>query len=208
MTKKSFGRFLTIFVFFISILVLLGHIFDVLILKSLLPQWDAMSFSTAFSFLLSATTLHFISIIYSDENELAQMILPVINFTILIIMLSLLVSFLLGVRIGIEDLLINEKKGEAFSIMPALPCVGTMSCFFAISLLGLLISYFPLKVKKIIKIVGYKLIIVGVIALVGHFAKTPLMYYFIEGVSSAMAMHTAILFIILGEGLVLVEHST
>jgi nitric oxide reductase large subunit len=43
--------------------------------------------------------------------------------------------------------------------------------------------------------------VIGALAVVGYIINAPLFYYFIAGVNSAMAFHTAILFVLLGMGL-------
>jgi hypothetical protein len=42
----------------------------------------------------------------------------------------------------------------------------------------------------------------GALAAAGYVFNAPLLYYYLSGVNSAMALHTALLFVIIGTGLV------
>jgi nitric oxide reductase large subunit len=57
------------------------------------------------------------------------------------------------------------------------------------------------KLKSKLRIIGLAVGSIGAIAVVGYILNAPLFYYFIEGINSAMAFHTAILFVLLGAGL-------
>jgi hypothetical protein len=43
---------------------------------------------------------------------------------------------------------------------------------------------------------------IGAVAVVGYIINVPLLYYFIEGINSAIASNKAVLFVLLGKGLV------
>jgi nitric oxide reductase large subunit len=42
---------------------------------------------------------------------------------------------------------------------------------------------------------------IGALAVVGYIINAPILYYFVKGVNSAMARHTAILLVLMGTGL-------
>jgi hypothetical protein len=57
------------------------------------------------------------------------------------------------------------------------------------------------NLKTKIKISGIAVGIIGILAVTGYIINVPLLYYFIEERNSAMACHTAVLFVLLGMGL-------
>ena len=59
----------------------------------------------------------------------------------------------------------------------------------------------PDKLQSKLKIIGLIVGSIGAVAVVGYIINAPLLYYYIEGVNSAMACHTAVLFVLLGMGL-------
>ena len=73
--------------------------------------------------------------------------------------------------------------------------------FLLIAAAGILIILNPEKSRVKLKIIGLFIAAVGVIAILGYCINTPLLYYYVEGVNSAIALHTAFLFVLLGIGL-------
>ncbi len=62
MSKKSrIAEVLGVVVLLLGLVVMLGWIFDISVLKSILPVWVTMKFSTALCFFLSGFTLYFIA---------------------------------------------------------------------------------------------------------------------------------------------------
>jgi nitric oxide reductase large subunit len=70
-----------------------------------------------------------------------------------------------------------------------------------IALAGILTMLNLKKLQPKLKIIGLAIGIIGALAVIGYIINAPLLYYFISGVNSAMALHTAILFVLLGIGL-------
>ena len=58
----------------------------------------------------------------------------------------------------------------------------------------------PSVLKRFVCLGGIIVLIAGV-ALLGYFTDHPFLYYVIENISEGMALHTAILFVLLGLGL-------
>ena len=51
--------------------------------------------------------------------------------------------------------------------------------------------------------IGWVVSIIGAVAVAGYIIKMPILYYAVENFSTAMALHTSILFLLLGTGLIL-----
>ncbi|MCQ9206716.1 MAG: hypothetical protein NG740_02390 [Omnitrophica bacterium] len=200
---KSLGIIVTT----VGIVVMAGWIFDIGILKSILPFWVTMKFTTAFSFLLSGITLYFIVDLVENESEIARVILPITLLIILLLMATLLISTFLGIRTGIEDLFVRESEGAVKTVTPGRPSVGTMISFISIAIAGFVAMSTLKKSKPKLRIIGGIISVAGIAAIIGYIANTPFLYYAIGNVSTAMAFHTAILFILLGMGLLLLPGS-
>ena len=112
-------------------------------------------------------------------------------------------SVLVGVETGIEELFVGGPRGFIRTSAPSAPSVGTMSGFILVSAAGLLCM---LKIKGLtrwLRLIGWITILIGSLAIIGYITDTPRLYYMTDGLITGMAMHTALLFIALGSGLLL-----
>jgi hypothetical protein len=191
--KRKIAKVLSTVVIIASILVIIGWIFDISILKSLFPAWVSMKFDTAITFLLSGITLYFIIRAVEGEVDKAPVALSITTLIIILLMGILFFSALLGIHTGAESLFIQEASGAVKTVTPGRPSLPTMLNFILIALAGILTMLNPE--------IGYVVGMIGALAIVGYIINAPLLYYFIEGRNSAMACHTAILFVLFGTGL-------
>ena len=184
-----------------GIVVMAGWVFDIPVLKSILPHWVTMKFSTALCFFLSGMILWLLSSLLKKQSDVVQVLLPAPSFVILMVMGLLLASSFLGIRSGIEDLFVKESVGAVMTTTPGRPSAGTMVCFVLIGFSGLG-SVFRLhtQVPWIFKGVGTVITVLACLALLGYAFSWPVLYYSVEGWSTAMAFHTALLFLMLGIG--------
>jgi hypothetical protein len=198
--KKNTAKILSLIVIVAGIVVMLGWIFDMGILKSISPAWISMKFDTAIAFLFSGITLFFIARALEGEFDQAQVILSITSLIIILLMGTLFFSSVLGIKTGVEDLFVTETVVSARTVIPGLPSIPTMLNFILIALAGILTILDIKKVQLKLKVIGLTIGIIGMLALAGYFFNVPLIYYYIKGINSAMAIHTAILFIFLGAG--------
>jgi len=186
-----------------GIIVMLGWFLDIAVLKSILPNWVTMKFTTALSFFLSGIVLFLIAKHNERYNETAEIMLPILALIILMIMVTLLASSFLSIHTGIEDLFVKEAEGAVKTTTPGRPSMGTMVDFILIALAGMLFAFEPKNMKKYFGKIGIAIGIIGGAGILGYIINEPLLYYTIEGWSTAMALHTAILFTLIGIGLFL-----
>jgi len=198
--KRKIAKVLSLVVIIASIMVIIGWVFDISILKSISPAWVTMKFDTAITFLLSGITLYFIINAIEGELDKAQVALSITTLIILLLVGILFFSSLLGIHTGVENLFIQEAAGAVKTASPGQLSLPTMLNFILIALAGILTMLNPEKVQLRLKIIGYVVGTIGALALVGYIINAPLLYYFIEGRNSAMACHTAILFVLFGTG--------
>ncbi len=171
----------------ISILVVFGWVLDIWFLKSL------MMFITALGFFLSSIILLLIS--YHHRTNVKDILLAGSTLFLLLIMLSILASMLTGILLGIETLFAEKTVG---GIIHGRPSIGTIAAFLLIAIMGFVRLYVHTGIPC--RLVGIALCIIGGVALFGTAAGTPLLYY--RGFGSAgMPVFSAVLFILLGAGL-------
>ena len=200
MKNTSIAKILSFIVIGVGCMVSMGWFLDIPLLKSILPHWVTMKFSTAAAFIASGAVLYYVVESQRGKKAVAQMVLPVAALLILLLMATLLMSVLLGIRTGIEDLFVKEEAGAVKTTTPGRPSVGTMVDFILIGVTGLLAVFNPEGMKKALRWIGLVVAIVGGLAILGYIINAPVLYYTIAGFSTAMAMHTAILFTLIGIG--------
>ncbi|MGB7581917.1 MAG: hypothetical protein WBL85_05660 [Sedimentisphaerales bacterium] len=200
--KRKTAKALSLVVTIAGILVMIGWIFNVGLLKSISPAWVSMKFDTAIAFVLSGITLYFIVRVAEGEFDKAQVALSVTSLIIILLMGTLFFSAVFKIRTGAEDLFIKEASGTVKTVTPGRPSLPTIFNFILIASAGILATLNPDKLQSKLKIIGVIVGLIGAMAVVGYIINAPFLYYFIEGVNSAVALHSAVLFIVLGIGFI------
>ena len=106
-----------------------------------------------------------------------------------------MVSQLWSAATGQPNLFDHSESDAAMSSAPGVPSVCTLVLFTLASAGGLA---WMLAQYRATQIIGRLLILGGAVPVVGYLAGFAPMYCYIEGRSSAMAIHTAVLFVLLG----------
>ena len=199
METAKIAKVISYVIIAVSILVMLGWLFDIQALKSIHPEWVTMKFATALSFFISGIILRCI-LCSKVGNKTAEMVLSVATITLLIFIGPLLASALLGFEPIYGSSLFAEEG--TLSSFPGMPSISTLLNFFLIFVAGLCIL-FRLNEKPLYLIAGF-LGASGLIAIIGYAANVPFLYFSIKGISTAVALHTAALFMLWGIGLMLI----
>jgi hypothetical protein len=200
-SSKNLVQLLSLMVAFSGVLVIFGWIFDVTILKSISPAWVSMKFDAAIAFCLSGIMLYSLARVKRGEFDMAQIVISTASFVVILLMGTLLISSLLGIHTGVEDLFIKEIHPAAKTVVAGRPSVPTMINFLLVSLAGILVILGYKKTHPAFKIIGLVVGLIGALALIGYVISFPIFYYYIPGLNSAMACNTAGLFVLLGVGL-------
>jgi len=200
MTKVILVRFLSLIVVIAGVLVILGWIFDIQTLKSVLPQFVTMKLTTAFSFILSAIGLYMTTKNIKRGSNINGLVLIFVNFLLILIMTLLVISVFFGIKTGFEDLFISESPGTINTIVPGRPAIVSMINFIIIAIIGLSFLFNQLNMFRFRQLMSMVVVIIAIIAIVGYIIGNPILYYHTGGVSTAVALNTAILFVILGVG--------
>ncbi|MFH1698901.1 MAG: hypothetical protein ABH882_07575 [Candidatus Omnitrophota bacterium] len=202
MKNYKISKGLAIFVAITGAIVMLGWIFNIGILKSILPVWVTMKFTTAVCFVLSGITLYLIAISFESKFDIAQVFLPITILIILLIMGVYLASTFLGLRLKIGEIFIKEANGAVRSVVSGRPSVPTMISFILVATAGILTMLNLANLKSKLRFLGWIIIMIGTVAVLGYLVNAPFLYYYIKGKTTAMALHTAILFTLTGISLV------
>lgn len=182
-------------------LVMVGWFFDIDALKSISPGWVTMKFATAFSFVLSGAVIYCIGRIARGDRAWAQVLLPGMVLMILLLMASLLTAAALDVDVGMADLFVQENPGAVQTVQPGRPSIMTMACFTLIAVIGLVAMFVPAGNPRLWRMAGAVLGMAGAVALLGYALDAPALYYYWKNLSTAMAVHTALLFLLAGGAL-------
>lgn len=201
-SQYNLVRILSIVTGLIGLIVILGWIFGIDALESLVPNTVTMKFTTAVSFLMSGIMLYMINESRSKNSELAKILLPAPIMIVLFYMVTLLVSTLTRIPSGIEFPFLLGKDGDVGSLLPGVPSVATMISFLLIVSASILSLLRYEKQGREILVIGAIICAISVTALLGYAVNVPSMYYMIPEISSAMAIHTAITFFLVGIALV------
>ena len=207
MKQNSIPEAIGIAVSLSGLAVMAGWFLGIEALKSILPVWVSMKFTTALSFFLCGIELYFIARYQKKDRELTVVVIPIICMVIFLLMTSLLVSTVLKVNTGVEELFVKDSMVTVGSVAPGRPSVATMINFILIAASGIVITLNIKELNKLPAILGMTVALIGLTAILGYAINQPWLYYAVTGKSSAIAVHTAILFVLWGAGAVLAERN-
>jgi PAS domain S-box-containing protein len=198
------AKILATIVFGIGILITIGWIFNVATLKEILPHAVNMKFSTSISFIFSGIILYYIAKMQNGRLGLSEIAISGSGMVIFLFMVTLLVSNLTGIHTGIENLFVKEAYDENTSVLGR-PAIITMVDFILIVTAGIFSLSDYMKSKRLPFWIGLVILSSGSLSLVGYATNLPYLYYYMPGLSTAMAIHTSILFVLSGMALVVLK---
>lgn len=182
---QSLSRRIAIFVAGIGLLVLLGWLYDIAVLKSLMPGWTTMKSMTALLFVLTGISLR------TRVRRVARL------SAWIVILLSALTlgQYLLHVDVGIDQLVFTDDAAE--SLYP-----GRMSPATALGFL--LAGFLLLSVHQAVESWFERYFIIAVftislLAVIGYLYEASSLYTI--GAYSSMALHTAGTLLLLSLGI-------
>ncbi len=203
MRRHQVVKCIALFISVMGAVIVVGWVYDIAALKSILPQWASMKFSTAMCFVASGVMLFFMVKAKEGRFTLAQTFIAIATLIITMFMSSLLLFIMLNLKTGIEDLFIQENVLAVFTPMPGRPSVGTMINFSFISISGLVAMINSRRIDKTMFVLACVIFLIGFTAVIGYVLNQPSLYYVSSNVSAGMALHTAILFVCYSCGLYL-----
>ena len=181
----------------VGITVLSGWLLNIEILKSVYPGLASMKFNTAFCFALVGFSLHAIQ--NTRTGNYWQKIASIFSGLVFVIALLTLLQYLYGWDFAIDEFLINDP-GTNPANWP-----GRMSISTAISFLIVSTAIFLLDAElkygwRPAQLLALLEIFIGAIALLSYLYGVRI---FQATLYSTMVIHTALLFLVLGMGILL-----
>lgn len=185
----------------VGLVVLIGWIAGVDIVKTVLPGSVSMKFSTSVSFIFAGLAMLAISdgLKGNARPFLTRVVLPASILVIMLFMTSHITSILFSAQVGLDNLFVKEASDPSLTSSPGRPSIATIANFLLIMAAGIIMLANISREKKRRYLQGTGLAVgtVGAIAIIGYIASMPSLYYF-SSQSTAMAIHTAILFVVAG----------
>ena len=185
-------------------IALFGWIFGYLEVTSIIDEGGTMKFVTAIFFILSGFTLYSLCNFIVRKSSIFYVAIFASSFIEFIFLMTLFSSIIIGIPTGIENAFSYESYSQ-YNI-PGKPSYPTIINFFFIVLVSFFALYDNKILGKYLYFSGSIIIIVSSIALIGYIINNPLLFYTIPSINSAMAFPTAILFTLIGSGMILLSH--
>jgi PAS domain S-box-containing protein len=174
--------------------VILGWIFDIPTLKSILPTWVTMKANTAIGFILSGVTLWSLSLPQRRSPRYSSLLAAVV----LGIGLLTLIQYAFDINLGIDQLLFKEPADAVATSAP-----GRMAANTAFNFLLLGSTLFLLSKPRVfhpgVQTFTLTAFFIALLGLLGYIYGIQEFYGF--GSYTKMAVHTAIAFLILSMGI-------
>ncbi len=186
--------------------VMAGWFLDIPILVSWIPGAITMKFTTALSFVLSGIVLYEIGRMpRPGDDGVHDIALTIASFTLALVMGTFLLSIAVGIHTGIEDIFVRDLTPAVHASVPGRPSVPAAVAFVLVAVTGLFCAAQLRKRAVVLRVCGAIVGIIGGIAMLGYAFNQPALYYAIAGVSNPIAISSAVLFLMLGGGLLCVK---
>lgn len=183
-----------------AILVMVAWIFDIAFLKSILPGQPSMKFNTALSFLFGGFLLYASAKPLASGADLKRAMVLITSLAILAIMIPSFITMIYGHSFDWENMLVEDQNPTPFDLIPGLPSIGTAIAFIILAFAGLTGLLNKSIAKTGFLLGGSVILFLAIVALAGYGLGATVLYYVIPGTSNGMAIHTAVLFVLLGKG--------
>ncbi|AXG74810.1 PAS domain S-box protein [Flavobacterium arcticum] len=185
----NYARILSLSVFLLAFLVIIGWILDIPLLKSIMPDYISMKLNTALCFIIMSTSLILETF---PKKRTIVILLNVFVATLCILTYS---QEVFGYDLGLDQLIIMDLD----AISDKSPYPGRMSpitaILFTILSLGLILQRYINKSLIVIQYAFNLVTIMAIIALIGYLYNAP-EFYTLSFLTS-MAVHTSLGFLLL-----------
>ncbi len=204
--NNRIAKVISLVVIIFAILVMVGWFLDITFLKSISPNWVSMKFITAICFVLSGVILYLTASSNKKNSDWRDLVLSYTIYVLLLVVMGLGLSIFFNTRTGLEDLFVKEQEGAIYTTLPGRPAISTLFAFLIICVCGLFSLVKKNYCKRIPPYLGVMLVIIGLVAILGYIINYPPLFFQINHISTAMAFHTAVLFVLLGIGYLSVRY--
>ncbi len=198
MMIKSFAKGASVLVTLIGCVVVLGWLFNISVLKSILPIWVTMKPNTAIGFVLSGSALWQLAKPTRRSARYAKIFAAIV----LGIGLLTLIQYGFGINLGIDQLLFKESAMAVATSAPGRMAANTALNFLLLGSALFLLSQ-PRSFQPGIQTFTVIAFFISLLGLLGYLYGIQEFYGF--GSYTKMAVHTAIAFIILCAGILCLQ---
>lgn len=167
----------------IGIVVLCGWIFGIPFLTSLIPGAVTMKIATACCFGFTALSALCKRHTWDKDNLLSTI-------------LSLAVLAISFYTLGVESLPLFGTEESVYTVAPGIPSLATIASFVLVNIC--LLHQFPIWLNERI---SWLVTVLATVAIIGYVFSIPMLFYYYPGISTGMAIHTAIGFILCSLGI-------
>jgi diguanylate cyclase (GGDEF)-like protein len=182
----------------VGLAVLVGWVFEVTTLKSVLPDFAAMSAGAAASFGLLGSAL-LLAIVGKPGRPLA-IIGQLAALAATVIATGSLIDFATGIDLGINNLVFaNHRSASLETVESNQMVLATAVALFMLAIATLLLPSRGVLARRLIQVFVIATLLISTVALVGYCYGFEALYK--TAPYSAMAVHTAVASLLLGVGL-------
>ncbi len=205
MERKLLMKILPVLIFSLGLVVLIGWFLDIPFLKSISLNWPSMKIPTALGFMLSGALFSLLSKMKKDGKNKCSVFSYILSLILILYMGGLFILTLGDINFTVTGHSISSNV--IFSTIQReiinRPSVLTMVNFFLIGLCG--VKLCRKKFSRGAHFTGWFISTTGVVAVLGYVFNLPTLYYQIDSIASAMAIHTGAFFIISGINLMILS---
>lgn len=198
---RSISRKSSIAVILIGTLVILGWVFDISLLKSILPGLPLMKANTAGCFILAGSSLWLWHQHGRRQNLKSRVIqFLIVNFAVLLILTAslTLIEYRFNLNLGIDQLLMQQPEPSGSLAAPGRMAANSAGAFLVIGAALLFITN-PRPRVEVVQTLAVGLWLISFIGLLGHVYGS--VYFYTAESYTGMALHTVIAFQLLSVGL-------
>ncbi len=180
-----------------GVIVIAGWVFDLDWVRSVFPHFVTMKFTTALCFILSGVAALIVAKPFSQRSTSENVALAMLAFSTVFIVQDQLYAYVYNYKSFWDN--IYSEFSPVFTAVPGRPSVGTLILFLLIDLIELTyILNLNHNTYQARRLISGTVMTASLIALIGYLIDEPILYYYSEDRSTAMAIHTAVLFLVLG----------
>ncbi|MEG4291936.1 PAS domain S-box protein [Microcoleus sp. C2C3] len=200
---QSFSKKASIAVIAIGCTVILGWIFDLQLLKSILPGLVTMKANTAVCFILGGFSLFILhrqraELTARKHEKIAKFLIYSCSFLIILISLLTLAQYRFNLDLGIDQLLFKESYALTSGGTPGRMAPNTAAAFLLLGTALLLLSERRPKYRRV-QILSCCAFLIAFLGLIGYIYGKALFYRI--GDYTGMALHTSAAFMLLSFGI-------
>jgi PAS domain S-box-containing protein len=184
----------------VGVLVLLGWALDVPALKSVLPGLVTMKANTAVCFVLAGTSLWLLAEKHARWGRAASRACPA---TLGLIAALTLAEYALGWNARIDEILFRDDPGAVGTVWAGRMALSTALAFLLVGTALGLLGFGARSAARIAHLLAVAVVLFGVAAAAGYAFGVPALYG--SSFRNAMALHTALAFIVIGMGTLLLR---